>query len=110
MAEPGIIKQPFQFFVPLVKAVQQEDGSLLHHGIASDEGMDLQGEHVPQDFLEKSIPYLEQWGKFNWDHGSEDIGDVLQVRRVTAKEAMDLVDLPITGSGLYVKGNVYPIV
>ncbi len=107
---PESIEQQFQYFIPIVKSVQQEDGSLIHHGIASDESLDLQGERVPQDFLEKSIPYLRQWGKFNWDHGEEDVGDVSQVQRVTPSQAKKLTDLDIVGAGLYVKGNVYPIV
>lgn len=101
----------FRIAVPVSKSIANADtGEILHHGIASHEALDLQGERVPTDLLAKSYGYLERHGKFNWDHHSEDIGDVLSISRVTPEEAQELLGVQITGGGTLTKSNVYGMV
>lgn len=96
--------------VPIRKSVLNDDGSIAVDGIASDSSLDLQNEKVPQDLLEKSLPYLSQWGKLNWDHGKDDIGDVFEARRISADEAAQEFGLTVDpGGGTYIKGRIYPL-
>lgn len=101
----------FRMIVPLLKSMPDADHGGYHHvGIASDETVDLQGDRVVSELVEKSYGYLTTHGKHNWDHHPDDIGDVLGVRRITAKEAMDEFGFVIKGVGTAVHGNVYPLV
>lgn len=101
----------FRISIPLLKALpRQDDGAILHCGIASSEAMDLQQDAVGQTLVQKSFDYLRSHGKFNWDHHAEDIGDVLGVQAVTPAEAKELFDADITKAGTACWGTVYPIV
>ncbi len=106
-----MIGTAFRFVIPIVKATPHADsGGIEHMGIISDESLDLQGDVVPQDLLEKSFPYLERHGKFNWDHKKEDIGDVHRVRRMTPDEVLAEFGVAVEKSGTAVSGNIYPLV
>lgn len=101
----------FRLSFPLLKAVPDADtGEIRHHGLISDESVDLQGDVVNQTVLEKSLGYLRRHGKFNWDHHKEDIGDVLDARRLTAAEAKEQFGVAVVKSATAVWGNVYPLV
>jgi hypothetical protein len=101
----------FRWIVPIQKALPDaDDGSILHAGICSDESADLQDERIPQQLVRKSYAVLERYGKFNWDHGAEDIGDVLGIRQIDQAEAMDRFGIAIEKSATAVWGNVYPLV
>ena len=76
----------FAVVVPLQKGIYQEDGSILFHAIASSDALDWENERVPQDMVAKSFPYLERFGKINFDHGDVDIGDVQEIRRISPEE------------------------
>ena len=106
-----MIGTAFRIAVPIMKATPHVDsGGIEHMGIISDESLDLQGDTVPQDLLEKSFPYLERHGKFNWDHHKEDIGDVHGIRRMTPDEVLAEFDMPIQKAATAISGNVYPLV
>jgi rubrerythrin len=94
----------------LEKSVQyQPDGSFYVGGIASDPSLDLQRDRVDQAAVLSHGPYLEQWGKLDWNHGREDIGDIVEVRKITAAEAADEFGVKLAGDGTYVKARVYPV-
>ena len=101
----------FRIVVPVAKAVADaDDGCIRHAGVISDSALDLQGDVVPQDLLTKSFPYLTRHGKFNWDHGPEDIGDVLAVHAVTPQDVQEKWGMTIQKGGTAIEGTVYPIV
>ena len=94
----------------LDKAVKyEEDGSFYVHGIASDPSLDLQGEQVNQDAVLSHADYLKSWGKLNWNHGRTDIGDIVEVRRITPEEAAKEFGRQLEGDGTYLKARIYPI-
>jgi hypothetical protein len=96
-------------FMPLLKSTKADDGARIIDGVISDETVDLQGESVPAEALGKSYPYLQQWGKLNWEHGSVPIGDVLEVRKISAEEAARDFGVSLNGGGTYAKMRVYPL-
>jgi len=101
----------FRWIVPIQKALPDaDDGSILHAGICSDESVDLQNDRIPQELVRKSYALLETYGKFNWDHGPEDIGDVFGVREIAQDEALEQFGIHIEKSATAIWGNVYPIV
>ena len=101
----------FAMRLPIAKALPHaDDGTIRHCGIASDLAEDLQGQNIDQELLSKSFGYLSQHGKHTYDHGKEDIGDVLGIRHMEPAEAKDLFDLEIVSKGTAVWGTVYPLV
>jgi len=100
----------FRLIVPIIKSMPDMDtGELRHHGIASDESLDLEADSISQQLLMKSYPYLSRYGKFNWDHRPEDIGEVLGVEYVTPQQAAERFDTRIEKGGTAVWGTVYPL-
>ena len=105
---PGTL---FRMVAPIRKATADMDsGEIIHEGVASDESVDLEGDRISTDLVEKSFPYLEQHGKHNWNHNPTDIGDVLSVARATPDAVMDRFGLQVEGAATVIKGNVYPLV
>jgi hypothetical protein len=109
---PEDAERPFHLYVPICKSVEADDGSIVHHGLATDESLDLEDDEIPTDYFQKSLPFLNQWGKFNWDHGSTEVGDVFEARIVTPDEARELIgpEAKVVNKGLYVRGSAYPLV
>lgn len=106
----------FSLWYPMLKSFQQDDGTLVHEGIISDEGEDYQGDQVPYALLQKSLPYLRHWGKYNWEHhiaprvpGAIPVGDVWEVNPIDPAEALRDFGVAITGQGTRTRGSVYPI-
>ena len=101
-------------WMPMVKAMVADDkdpnGTIIHHGIASDNSVDLEGDMCRQEIVAKSLPYLRDWGTFNWMHQQEDIGNVLEARVMSASAIADLLGRTVVDAGTYVKGTLYPIV
>lgn len=108
---------PFRVMVPIIKSVADADtGEIHHHGIASDESLDIQNDAVLQQMVSKSYSYLAKWGKFNWDHmprderlPAVDIGEVLGAEWVSPKQAQERFGVSIEKSGTAVWGTVYPL-
>jgi hypothetical protein len=96
-------------YMPVLKSVKQADGSLRIVGILSDETMDLEDEQIPADLFQKSYPYLQQWGKVNWDHGDETIGEITDVRAVDARQAAQEFGVQLNGTGTRIETRIYPI-
>jgi hypothetical protein len=103
---------PFEVVVPMCKSLTQvqEDGSIILGGVASDNSLDLQRERVPPTLLQKCLPYLSQWGKVNWNHRPDDIGDVFEARLMTAAEVEKQFGRQIEGQGTFLKSRLYPLV
>jgi hypothetical protein len=106
----------FTWWGPMLKSLPQDDGTILHGGVWSSEVEDLQGDLVPQKMMEASYPYLRQWGKFDFDHGKRNhpqrnvlVGDVLNVGAISPEEALAQYGATITGTGSFVRGNLYAI-
>jgi len=96
-------------YIPLFKSVKQADGSLRVVGILSDETVDLEGESIPFDMMQKSYDYMREWGKVNWDHGDETIGEITDVRSITAADAAREFDVRLNGKGTRIETRIYPI-
>lgn len=96
-------------YMPVLKSVKQADGSLRIVGILSDETMDLEDEQIPADLFQKSYPYLQAWGKVNWDHGDETIGEITDVRAVDARQAAQEFGVQLNGTGTRIETRIYPI-
>ena len=46
---------PFRVMVPIIKSVADADtGEIHHHGIASDESLDIQNDRIAQQLITKS--------------------------------------------------------
>lgn len=103
---------PFEIVMPLFKGLtaEQPDGSYLLGGVASDRSLDLQNERVPPSLLEKCLPYLSDWGKVNWNHRQDDIGDVLEARLVSPAEIAKDYGRRIEGDGTFIRSRIYPLV
>lgn len=100
----------FSAWVPLRKSVPSADGSIIVDGIISDASLDVMGERVDQASLASSVPYLERYGKLNWDHGPVDIGEVFECRRITAAEAAAEFGKTLDPKGgYYIRGRLYPL-
>lgn len=109
MPEPNATA--FRLWTRMTKALPDADsGEIVHGGVFHDESKDLQGDIIPSEMLQKSLGYLSAHGKHNWNHGREDVGDVLSVRPISPEEAQEEYGVAITGRGTALRGNVYPIV
>ena len=102
----------FQAVLPTLQksVVYQPDGSFYIGGICSDPSLDLQGDRVDQASVLAHADYLKSWGKLNWNHQAEAIGDIEEVRRITPKEAAREFGRKLEGDGTYMKARVYPLV
>lgn len=105
------VNLPFQYWLPITKsATDSITGEIKHEGLATDESLDVEDDLIPHDLLRKSIPYLNNHGRFNWDHGP-DIGDVLDARIITAEEAARIYpEAQVLNRAMNVKGTVWPLV
>jgi hypothetical protein len=73
--------------MPLRKAASEGDdsGPMPVEGIASDDGLDLEGEAVRASGWEDSLPYLESQGHFeDLNHGDILLGGTKKARLVDA--------------------------
>lgn len=101
---------PFRVMVPIIKSVADADtGEIHHHGIASDESLDIQNDRIAQQLIAKSYGYLSRWGKFNWDHHPVDIGEVMGAEYATPEQAGERFGVSIEKGGTAVWGTVYPL-
>lgn len=101
---------PFRVMVPIIKSVADADtGEIHHHGIASDESLDIQNDRIAQQLIAKSYGYLSRWGKFNWDHHLVDIGEVMGAEYATPEQARERFGVAIEKGGTAVWGTVYPL-
>ena len=102
----------FQAVLPTLQksVVYQPDGSFYIGGICSDPSLDLQGDRVDQASVLAHADYLKSWGKLNWNHQAEAIGDIEEVRRITPEEAAREFGRKLEGDGTYMKARVYPLV
>jgi len=93
--------------MPILKAVEQEDGCMRIHGIASDSGLDVENEIVKASGWIDSLTYLEQQGHFNFDHTEALLGDIQKARIVDPDWVQEKFGIRPSGKALYLEGTVY---
>ncbi len=93
--------------MPIVKAVEQDDGRIRIHGIASDSGLDVENEIVKASGWIDSLTYLEQQGHFNFDHTDAILGDIQKARIVDPDWVQERFGTRPSGKALYLEGTVY---
>lgn len=101
--------QDFRLYFDIIKSVHQDDGRVYVSGIATDESEDFSNEIVAAALNPRSIDYLNKFGKFNYDHRSDVIGDITAARFITPKEAKERYGAVIKGTGIEVEGWVQPL-
>ena len=107
------MQELLEFYLPIIKSEQQEDGRILVHGLASDHNIDLEGEIVKASANPGCIEYPYQ--KFDWIHSSMKkpgafVGDVVKAQIIPEAEAKKKypTEAPyIKGDPLEVEGFVY---
>jgi hypothetical protein len=109
MPEPNATA--FRLWTRLTKALPNADsGEIRHGGVFHDESLDLEGDVVTSEMLAKSLGYLGTHGKHNWNHHTEDIGDVLSVLPIDTTTALRDFGVNIVNRGTALEGTVYPLV
>lgn len=99
----------FEIFFEMSKAVQdKKDGRIWVSGIASDQSEDLDGEIIKAAAYPKSVEYLNKFGKFNWEHGGNIIGDITEAKFISPTEAKKKFGVDVKGRSVEVTGWVMP--
>lgn len=113
--------ETFTFFVPIKKVEKAEDGSRIVHGYASTETLDLDGEIVSKDAVEKALPAYMEWRNIRQMHQPIAVGVAKEANvddkglyltsKIVAPDCIKLIDeevlkgYSIGGRKLSKKGN-----
>ena len=108
---PQLTGTAFGLTWPMSKAVPNAStGEIYHGGVCHSPEPDLEGDSILASMLSKSWDYMQKWGKYNLNHGSEDIGDVQTFSPITLEEAYNKYGVTLQGTGTETEGNIYSIV
>jgi hypothetical protein len=103
--------RPIEIFLDFRKGfVDKKTGRIYVHGIASDNSVDFQNDIVQISQIQTSLRVFETgWGKFNFDHHDEVVGDITRVAFITPAEAKQKYGIDTVGMVLECEGWIYPV-
>lgn len=103
----------FEMFVDmdLSKAVVDKATGRIHvRGIASDNSADFQRDVVASEHLQTALEILNRgWGKFNFEHHDENVGEITRVGFISAADARTKYGIECVGTCLEIEGFVYAV-
>ncbi|RYX84220.1 hypothetical protein EON83_11025 [bacterium] len=104
-------ERDIEIFFDLKKShVDAKTGRIHVRGIASDNSIDFTNEIVQISKVGNSLSVLNRgWGKFNYDHGKEIVGEITALRFITPDEALAKYGVECTGVVMEIEGFVYAI-
>lgn len=101
---------PFRVYFDIIKSVPQKDGRIRVAGIASDGSDDAEGEVVLTSLNPSSLNYLNQYGKFGYNHlPGVVIGDITKAQFISPEDAHAKYGVELIGQGVEVEGWIHPL-
>lgn len=109
LLEPPV--RDIEIFIELQKGVvDKKTGRIPVRGIASDNSVDFQNDIVQISQIGNSLAVLNRgWGKFNFDHHKEVVGEITSVAFITPEQAKAKYDVDCVGTVIEIEGFVYAI-
>ncbi|HEY0075547.1 MAG TPA: hypothetical protein VGB77_15725 [Abditibacteriaceae bacterium] len=100
-----------EIYLELQKShVDKETGRIWVRGIASDNSVDFQNDIVEISKIGTSLSILNRgWGKFNFEHHDEKVGEITKVAFITPQEAFAKYGVECTGTVLELEGFIYAV-
>lgn len=100
-----------EIYLELQKShVDKKTGRIWVHGVATDNSVDFQNDIVQLSQIGTNLSILNRgWGKFNFEHHKEKIGEITKVAFISPEEAFTKYGIQCVGTVLELEGFVYAV-